>query len=228
MDSMARLGTPGKPSEIMVREIYTTIQGEGHNAGMPVTIVRFQGCNLNPPCDFCDTGEAQDPRGGTRISVSDIAERVEKYGIKNVLITGGEPFAQPSGLLALLYSIRGSMSGVRIMIETNGTVHTGLIDLICSISNYLTVSPKRQKPPLVKYFHLANEVRCPIRCENDLIFYDKLLDGVGYSGPRYISPVMEKDKAMSIRLGVCLNWLEKNSAKNYRLSLQLHKLIGVR
>jgi organic radical activating enzyme len=47
-----------------VKEVYYTIQGEGHHTGRPAVFLRFTGCNLwsglekdrkNAICDFCDT-----------------------------------------------------------------------------------------------------------------------------------------------------------------------------
>jgi 7-carboxy-7-deazaguanine synthase len=40
-----------------VNEICKTIIGESINAGLPATIVRLCGCNLN--CSFCDTMQAR-------------------------------------------------------------------------------------------------------------------------------------------------------------------------
>ena len=132
-----------------VKEIFYTLQGEGHHAGRPAVFCRFAGCNLwsgleegrtSAVCQFCDTdfvgtdGEA----GGKFTEAPSLAARISALwpvaypAHKYVVCTGGEPLLQlDAPLIAALHD-----AGFEIAIETNGTlpVPDG-VDWVC-------VSPK--------------------------------------------------------------------------------------
>src|SRR5438067_123170 len=77
-------------NELLVTEIFKSIQGETSLSGLPFTFVRLTGCNLR--CSYCDTAYAF--RGGTRMSVEEVCTRVAEAGVYDVLLTGGEPLLQ--------------------------------------------------------------------------------------------------------------------------------------
>lgn len=119
---------------LRVKEMFTTIQGEGPLAGEPCVFIRLEGCNLK--CFFCDT----DFEDGEIWRVGHIVRKVADMrpeaplGVKPlVVITGGEPLAQPIG--TLVTSLLGNK--YRVQIETAGTLWTELpehpdLDIICS------------------------------------------------------------------------------------------------
>ena len=94
-------------------EIYTSIQGETHYAGLPCTLVRFAACDLR--CGYCDTEYAF--TGGQDVTVDSIVADVVARGVPLVLLTGGEPLLQrelPELARQLLER------GFEVMIETGG------------------------------------------------------------------------------------------------------------
>lgn len=94
-------------------EIYTSISGETHYAGLPCTLVRFAACDLR--CRYCDTDYAFE--GGQEVSVDNIVADVEARGVPLVLLTGGEPLLQrelPELCERLL------ARNLEVMIETGG------------------------------------------------------------------------------------------------------------
>ena len=100
-----------------VNEIFYTLQGEGAHSGIPAVFVRFSGCNLR--CPWCDTDFAD----GTMMSAEAIVEEVlALYDLPNerrkmVVLTGGEPSLQvDKPLVDALHE-----AGFYICIETNGT-----------------------------------------------------------------------------------------------------------
>ena len=133
-----------------VKEMFLTLQGEGLQAGMRAVFLRFAGCNLwsgreedraTADCTFCDTDfVGVDGDGGGRFADADaLADRVlafwgvpEAGGTKLVVITGGEPMLQLDADLVAALKARG----FRIAIETNGTIP--VIDGI----DWICVSPK--------------------------------------------------------------------------------------
>ncbi len=131
-----------------VKEMFLTLQGEGVNAGRRAVFVRFAGCNLwsgreqdraTAVCRFCDTDfVGTDGLGGGKFADADgLVAAVAGFwgdgvGERFVVLTGGEPMLQVDD--ALVDALH--RAGFRIAIETNGTlaVHPR-IDWVC-------VSPK--------------------------------------------------------------------------------------
>lgn len=112
---------------LKISEMYKTFQGEGRHAGRLCLFIRFYGCNFK--CPLCDTKLDK----FDLMPVDNILKEVEKYNVKDVVLTGGEPLLQPiSHLIDELHH-----RGFRVHIETNGS---------CKIltDNYyhITVSPK--------------------------------------------------------------------------------------
>lgn len=97
-------------------ELFLSIQGEGSRAGLPCVFIRLSGCNLH--CAYCDSGYAA--RGvGKRTKISEITSRVERFNVKFIQLTGGEPLIQPGAgeLLGALCD-----GGGDVLVETNGSV----------------------------------------------------------------------------------------------------------
>jgi 7-carboxy-7-deazaguanine synthase (Cx14CxxC type) len=135
-----------------VKEMFLTLQGEGLQAGMRAVFLRFAGCNLwsgreedraTADCRFCDTDFVGiDGDGGGRFADANaLADRVlalwnqglaDDRGSPLVVITGGEPMLQLDAPLVAALKARG----FRIAIETNGTIP--VIDGV----DWICVSPK--------------------------------------------------------------------------------------
>jgi len=117
---------------LRVHEIYTSLQGEGVDVGVPTLFLRLQGCNLyRCPCKWCDTPKARDPEGGFEL-VSEPWKTLlnDRNPVVPICITGGEPLLQEKNLRPLVEVLRleGRASHRRclgrhpISIETNGTL----------------------------------------------------------------------------------------------------------
>lgn len=208
-----------------VKEIFFTLQGEGANAGRPAVFCRFAGCNLwtgreedrpRAICQFCDTDFlGTDGLGGGKFaSASDLAQAVaENWPASSspraqpfVVCTGGEPLLQVDGkLLEALHA-----QGFEIAVETNGTLlppHG--VDWIC-------VSPKARSNFIVRCGHelklvFPQEGADPERFE--------VLDFQHF----FLQPMDGPDRERNIMLALhyCLEHPQ------WRLSLQMHKLLGI-
>ena len=100
-----------------IAETFSSINGEGTHAGQLAFFVRFTGCNLN--CSYCDTKWANVPDAPyTEMTGDEILSAVQKSGIRNVTVTGGEPLIQPN-IIPLLKMLCGD--GRYVEIETNGS-----------------------------------------------------------------------------------------------------------
>lgn len=69
-------------------------------------VVWFQGCDL--ACPGCYNPETHAPEGGETIRVADLVAEIAQAAseIDGVSLSGGEPFQQPGGLLALVRALR--------------------------------------------------------------------------------------------------------------------------
>ena len=208
-----------------VKEIFYTLQGEGANTGRPAVFCRFSGCNLwsginsdraSALCSFCDTDfVGTDGIGGGRFnSATELSDRRSKVWHESgrgsrpfVVCTGGEPLLQlDSELVTALHA-----EGFEIAIETNGTLRPPEgIDWVC-------VSPKPNADLLVDAGH-----------ELKLVFPQEGVDPQRYEGLRFqhffLQPMDGAEQKQNIDLAVryCLR------NPQWRLSLQTHKLLGLR
>lgn len=122
-----------------IHEIFKSIQGEGIDIGMPTIFVRFTGCNLN--CFWCDTTYASRSKSKYKeMTVGKILKKIDDLGkVKNITLTGGEPFMQDATELnALIYNLKGL--GYYINIETNGVFLPSLKHL--KLVDRFSISPK--------------------------------------------------------------------------------------
>lgn len=221
---------------LLVNDLFYTIQGEGPEAGRPAIFLRLSKCNLR--CYFCDTEFEQ----GSIRTVTDIAGQLSKMvkvsKAKLLVITGGEPFLQ--NFLPIVEHT--CCLGLDVQVETAGTVMLpGLEDWFgprIESHNTIVCSPKtgRVNKELVPFISAWKYV---VKSGQTSLF-DGLPDGStqydnhnhpvarppkGHLAPIYISPMdecdPEKNKAnMQEAARVCMQY-------GHRLSLQMHKLVGV-
>ena len=214
-----------------VKELFPTLQGEGAHAGRAAIFCRFAGCNLwsgreedraTAVCKFCDTDfVGSDGIGGGKFeSARDLADAIEASWRSTsagpqqryVVFTGGEPLLQlDENLIAALHQ-----KGFEVAIETNGTIKVPAgIDWVC-------VSPKAGAELIVLQ---ANELKLVIpQLGHDPL--EKLLarfEKMDYRN-RFLQPMDGPDLISNTELAVSL--CQKRPL--WRLSLQSHKLIGIR
>jgi len=212
-----------------VKEIYYTLQGEGARTGRAAVFVRFAGCNLwsgreqdrsEAICKFCDTDfvATNGPGGGGFRDAEILASAVERCwskigGERNahvkpyVVCTGGEPLLQlDEPLVAALHA-----QGFEIGIETNGTLLPPRgIDWIC-VSPKADAELKLMRGNELKLVY-PQERAPPKRYDNLAFdhFFLQPMDG----------PMRQANTQAAIEF--CL------AHPRWRLSLQTHKLIGIR
>jgi organic radical activating enzyme len=142
------------------------------------------------------------------MSDAQILAEIKKYPSKIVIITGGEPTEQ--NLAPLLKTLH--QSGRQIHLETNGS-----IDINTDLIYCLTVSPKKTASgALLKKADVIKLVLDDKLTEKEIRKYFK------YKALVYLQP--EGNKTENVRK--CLKIIKANP--RLRLSLQIHKLIGVR
>lgn len=187
-----------------VNEIFYSIQGEGAFAGTPAVFVRFSGCNL--ACPWCDTDHSHFAEM-TRDELEN-AVRVLLTGRDGAIIvlTGGEPALQLRDDEPLFQGF-----GCRICIETNGTLP------VPDWVDWVTVSPKNELSAIVPLF---DELKFVFEPEH--IPYYLSMQDVGCI--KSIQPLARKDGTTN--LAEALEFVLAHP--RFKLSVQLHKIIGVR
>jgi 7-carboxy-7-deazaguanine synthase (Cx14CxxC type) len=207
-----------------VKEIFYTLQGEGANAGRPAVFCRFAGCNLwsgreedraTAVCRFCDTDfvGTDGPDGGRFADAASLAAAIVSRwtgvtsGRRLVVFTGGEPLLQlDSPLVDAIHA-----KGFEIAVETNGTIAAPLgIDWLC-------VSPKAGAPlNQTSGQELKVVVPQPALSLDDLaaLAFDNF----------FLQPMDGPDAATNTQWAIahCLR------DPRWRLSVQTHKVIGIR
>lgn len=199
----------------LVKEMFgPTLQGEGAHAGRAVVFLRFAACNLD--CTGCDTDFR--PEGAVRMNAEEIVARLRELDTghtQRVVVTGGEPTLQWDALLSA--AIRGA--GFRVHMESNGTRPlAGPVD-------WLTVSPKPQHHPasvMLADGLPADELKVVVDDTVDEAVLDR--HAARYRVEHYfIQPWMNERYAHNLARTIALI----HARPGWRLSLQLHKVIGV-
>lgn len=204
-----------------VKEIFYTLQGEGAQTGRAAVFCRFSGCNLwsgreedraRAVCQFCDTDFfGVGPDGGKFASAQALADAVDRswrgQERKYVVCTGGEPLLQlDEAAITALHD-----RGFEVAVETNGTQPAPRsLDWIC-------VSPKAGAP-LVQTSGSELKLVFP----QDKAMPDAF-EGLAFDH-FFLQPMDGPETALNTERAIeyCLQ------NPRWRLSLQTHKLLGLR
>jgi len=210
-----------------VKELFYSLQGEGVNAGRAAVFCRFSGCNLwsgreqdraGAQCDFCDTDfVGVDGDGGAKFADAEaLADAVENLwpatepgdkAQRFVILTGGEPGLQVDAeLVKALHRHR-----FEIAIETNGTVE------LPETIDWIAVSPKGHA-----------ELKVTEGDELKLVYPQKGVDPAAFADLAFdhlvLQPKDDADHAENTLMA--LDYCRRHP--KWRLSLQTHKLLGIR
>ncbi|RZL53395.1 MAG: 7-carboxy-7-deazaguanine synthase [Variovorax sp.] len=208
-----------------VKEIFYTLQGEGGQAGTPAVFCRFAGCNLwsgresdreSAVCRFCDTDfVGTDGTLGGKFATADLlADTVlaqwpgSDAEHRLVVLTGGEPLLQvDAALVDALHARR-----FRIAVESNGTIAAPEgIDWLC-------ISPKAGAPWVQRSGQELKVVWPQPGLDLDALQAETRFEH------RFLQPMDGPAQRENIALCIdaCL------AHPGWRLSLQTHKLTGIR
>jgi 7-carboxy-7-deazaguanine synthase len=109
------------PDTLMVHEIFGSIQGESTHAGLPCVFVRLTACNLR--CTYCDTRHAF--YEGRALTLTEIFQRIQMFGLPLVELTGGEPLLQPNALNLMTMLCDANF---QVLLETSGSLDIRPVD----------------------------------------------------------------------------------------------------
>ncbi len=220
-----------------VVETFHSVQGEGYWTGSSAFFIRLAGCDVG--CPWCDTKHSWPMDRHPHRAIDDLVAEAIAAQPFMVVITGGEPLMHDlTGLTRSLHR-----SGLRIHLETSGS-HPLSGDF-----DWISLSPKRFKPPLANIYAQAHELKVVIATASDLQWAEemaqqvtrhqvtrqmahpghviKLLQpcwGIGSETLRQTLPqtLPQKDRPQQLVFDYVLQHSE------WRVGLQTHKFLGVR
>lgn len=217
-----------------INELFETIQGEGAFTGQPSIFIRLQGCPV--ACSWCDTKHTWEVNLDDQVSQSDMLNKKaenqawaslsgidilslfkqKKYQAKHIVITGGEPCMVD--LEPLCQALEDN--GYSCQIETSGT-----FEIKTTQRCWVTVSPKVNMKGGYKILNSAmqraNEIKHPVATEQHVEDLKSLLSVHNvFDKPIYLQPISQKERATDLAIKTCIE-------NNWRLSIQVHKYIGI-
>jgi 7-carboxy-7-deazaguanine synthase len=217
-----------------INELFETIQGEGAFTGQPSIFIRLQGCPV--ACSWCDTKHTWDinledevntsamltkkeeSQTWSALSVTDVLAVIttQGYQAKHIVITGGEPAMVD--LLPLCEALE--QQGLSCQLETSGT-----FELHVSDKCWVTVSPKVNMKGGYKILNSAmlraNEIKHPVATEQHVDDLKALLVEHKITNTQvYLQPISQKERATALAIKTCIE-------NNWRLSVQVHKYLGI-
>jgi organic radical activating enzyme len=111
--------------KVKIKEIFSSIQGEGIYNGEKHLFVRFCKCNLN--CKYCDTDFSSDD--SFEYSIDELYNKIKDINCEAISFTGGEPLMEAQFLYNFLKKYKINLNK-KIYLETNGTLYNELEKLI--------------------------------------------------------------------------------------------------
>lgn len=217
-----------------VVEKFHSLQGEGFHSGRSAFFIRLAGCEVG--CPWCDTKQSWDKDIHPEISIESLLidiNHARDNGASFIVITGGEPLQH--NLNSLCYEIKqrsqiNKGKSIKIHIETSG------VNEITGVYDWITLSPKRHKPPKEYFLKNFNELKIVISDEKDIEFAKrirkKILELEGEKSnmsPKklieknyYIQPAWKNKNGFNL----AINFVKNNP--NWTLSLQTHKYLNLK
>lgn len=190
-------------------EHFYTIQGEGKHTGKASYFIRIGGCDVG--CHWCDVKESWDPDIHPLTEIDEIVKMAVAYS-KTIVLTGGEPLMWD--LTELTNQLK--KENCQIHIETSGAYPlSGKFDWIC-------LSPKKNKLPLVEFYSHANELKVIMHNQNDFLFAEEQAKKVNENCALYLQPEWSKRETITKDI---VEYVMQNP--KWKISLQTHKYLNI-
>ncbi|HWQ70870.1 MAG TPA: 7-carboxy-7-deazaguanine synthase QueE [Desulfitobacteriaceae bacterium] len=241
-------------SELPVREIFSSIQGEGPYVGVRQIFLRLPGCNL--ACPYCDTPVDNSPRlsletvPGSRnfqylenpLGINKLLGLVMAFNLRkhhSLSVTGGEPLLWHKELAEFLPLVK--KQGLKIYLETNGTLPERL-DLLLPWLDFISMDIKlpfggrsfwQEHCQFLKLSCNAKEVFIKIVLDSSSSFSDlktarQLIADIDSNIPTILQPVTAVRGILPPKPRQMLEWQDYflESLNNVRIIPQTHVLQG--
>lgn len=195
-------------STLPVVETFHSVQGEGFWTGTNAYFIRLAGCDVG--CSWCDQKESWSAKGFPLVNIEALAQDAVVHNPQIVVVTGGEPLMH--NLEPLTKALKSM--GQRTHLETSGT-HP-----LSGQWNWVTLSPKRHRPPIQLVYGIASELKVVVQSEKDLewaIEQGELCP----QAHKFLQPEWATKESVQL----VFDFVLKNP--KWRISIQTHKLLKV-
>ncbi|TSA24261.1 MAG: 7-carboxy-7-deazaguanine synthase QueE [Bacteroidetes bacterium] len=226
-----------------VMEEFYSLQGEGFNTGMPSWFIRIGGCDVG--CDWCDVKESWNADLFPPVDTDLVVARALQCPANAVIVTGGEPLLYNLDYLCEQIKAQGHKGTgargpaicaqnrlsqiadsesivnrkskiVNTFLETSGfRPLSGIWDWIC-------FSPKRHGAPRNEFYEISHELKVIIHEEEDFEWAGEQAYKMHAGTRLFLQPEWSRRQKM---LPCIIRYIEDHPA--WRLSLQMHKYIGI-
>lgn len=191
-------------------ETFHSVQGEGMWTGTNALFIRLGGCDVC--CPWCDQKETWNAKRHPQRSLLDLVTEAKTINCAIVVITGGEPLMHD--LEPLTQQLREK--GLRLHLETSGThPFSGQFD-------WVTFSPKQYKLPHHSIYDRVSELKVVVATAEDLAWAEEQAAKISPGVVKYLQPEWNTPASQQLIFDYVL------THPDWRISLQTHKLIGVR
>ena len=212
--------------DLLITEIFHSLQGETSLSGVPFAFIRLTGCNLR--CAYCDSSYSF--KGGKKMSVAQVVETIEPYRVKHVLLTGGEPLLQRQ-TSELIDALRAK--NYIVSIETHGEISIANVAqrarIIMDIKTPSSGMARGGFKQNLKYLKPSDEVKFVIASEDDYAWAREIiLSGQIPTTEILLSPANVAKAQPGKFTGVHPRWLAERILEDrlpVRMQLQLHKYV---
>ena len=213
-----------------IKEIFTSIQGEGPYIGQKHIFVRFCRCNLN--CKYCDTDF--DIKNSKKYSPFALFDLLKNIDADTISFTGGEPLMELEFLEEFLKEYKNKLNK-KIYLETNGVLYKNLekiidfIDIISMDIKLKSASGMENFDENEKFSDIASKKEVFIKIVFDKNIKDEEIIKTTsiikkHNSLIILQPKMPMDKDMDIEK--VFNKFYKHY-KNIRLIPQVHKFLNL-
>tara|TARA_A100001388_G_C28771216_1_gene503961 strand:- start:1336 stop:1983 length:648 start_codon:yes stop_codon:yes gene_type:complete len=205
--------------KLRITEVFCSLQGESRTIGRPTTFVRLTGCPLR--CHYCDTEYAFS--GGELLTLSEILDRVRRFGVPHVTVTGGEPLAQVEArqLMELLVE-----AGFKVSLETSGALSIADIDPNVSVVMDLKTpgsgESHRNLMENISLLKSSDQVKFVITSREDYEWARFQVDQFGLD--RRVDDVLFSPSFGEVQPTMLAAWILEDRLP-VRMQLQLHKIL---
>ena len=205
--------------KLRITEVFCSLQGESRTIGRPTTFVRLTGCPLR--CHYCDTEYAFS--GGELLTLSEILDRVRRFGVPHVTVTGGEPLAQVEArqLMELLVE-----AGFTVSLETSGALSIADIDPNVSVVMDLKTpgsgESHRNLMENISLLKSSDQVKFVITSREDYEWARFQVDQFGLD--RRVDDVLFSPSFGEVQPTMLAAWILEDRLP-VRMQLQLHKIL---
>lgn len=197
-------------NEIPVMEHFYTLQGEGVFSGQAAYFIRLAGCDVG--CVWCDVKESWQVGAEQLVSIDNLVSAAINFPGRMVVITGGEPLTY--NLAPLIDALHAK--GYNVHIETSGAYP------LVGNPDWLCLSPKKFKAPLIEVLKIADELKIVINHPSDFQWAQQWLPFLKSDCVLLLQPEWERRERF---LPMILDYIKDNP--QWCLSLQTHKYLNI-